>query len=283
MNWDEFTAWLEEKVPGLDLTYSDLLLSIIGILSTYFIAKFFIWLINKKILGRFFRKKNTDLGRQFALRQVVRYIIWALAVFSILEILGISNMILASSAALLVGIGLGLQDTFKDLISGFVILTEGTVEVGDILEVGGTIGVVTNIGLRVSKVDTRDKINIIIPNSKLVVDKVTNWSHDRTPTRFGIKVGVAYGSDLQKTKELLLRAAEENESVLSEPPPRIQFRDFGNSSLDLELFFFSNKFFGIEYIKSDLRFAIESLFKENGIQIPFPQRDLWIRNAEELK
>lgn len=283
MIWQELKDWLVSVLPFGDEMTASLIMMVASIVLTYFGAKFLIWLINNKILSRFFRRKNVDLGRQYALRHVISYLIWALAVFTILEILGISNIILASSAALMVGIGLGLQDTFKDLICGIVILVEGTVKVGDFIEMDGKAGEVKKIGLRVSTVNTRDNIHVLIPNSKLVIDKVTNWSHETGPSRFSIQVGVAYGTDMQLAQSLLLQAAERHNKVLKEPKAQVQFKSFGDSSLNLELYFFSKEYFKIELVKSELRFQIDELFRENSIQIPFPQRDLWIKNPGDFK
>lgn len=283
MEWNHLFDWLEDLLPFENNMAVHLVIMLVGIALTYFAARFLLWFINSKILSRFFRKRKVDLGRQYALRQVVSYLIWALAVFAILEILGIGNVILASSAALLVGIGLGLQDTFKDLICGIVILVEGTVEIGDIIEIDGLVGEVKKIGLRVSKVNTRDNINIIVPNSRLVIDKVTNWSHEPTPTRFSIDVGVAYGTDVELAKKVLVDSALAHDKVLSTPVPTVQLIEFGSSSVDLRLLFFSHDYFPIEFVRSDIRFAIEQNFRKKGIQIPFPQMDLWVKNAEGLK
>jgi small-conductance mechanosensitive channel len=244
-------------------------------------ARLLVWVVQDVLLKRFFLRKKIDIGRQYALKQFLAYLIWALAVFAILEMMGISSMLWASSAALLVGIGLGLQDTFKDLISGIVILIEGTVEVGDILEVSGLVAKVTKIGLRTSKVETRDGVSILIPNSKLVVENVINWSHNDAPTRFNVKVGVAYGSDLELVQRLLLKAANDHPKVLQTHPARVQFKNFGESSLDFELLFFSDEFFRIEFVKSEIRMAIDRHFRKNGVKIPFPQRDLWFRNTDK--
>lgn len=246
-------------------------------------GKFLIWLVNSVVLEKFFLRKKIDLGRQYALKQFLNYIIWVLVILTIMEIIGVGSMLWASSAALLVGIGLGLQDTFKDLISGIVILIEGTVEVGDIVEVDGVVAKVNLIGLRTSHVETRDRVVILIPNSKLVIEKVVNWSHNDSPTRFSIKVGVAYGSNLQLVSELLLRAAASHPKTLQNPPPSFQFKNFGDSSLDFELYFFSEEFFRIEVVKSEIRLEIDRQFRENGVKIPFPQRDLWLRNPEALR
>ena len=271
----EFKDFLE-----FELVYGITVADILGAVSVVVFARILVWIINEKLLKRFFHRKEVDQGRQYALRQFINYIIWALAVFAVLEVIGISSMIWASSAALLVGIGLGLQDTFKDLISGIVILVEGTVEVGDIIEVEGLVAMVSSIGLRTSKVETRDRVSILIPNSKLVVEKVINWSHNDAPTRFNVKVGVAYGSNLELVSSLLLKAADNHPRVLQDPAPKVQFKNFGDSSLEFELFFFSDEFFRIEFVKSEIRMTIDRLFRENGVSIPFPQRDLWLRNPE---
>ncbi len=278
MDFKEFLN-LHLNIGSFKLTVSHLFFALVILMT----AKLLIWLIKRTVLDRYFQRKSVDVGRQIALKQFLSYIIWVLAVFAILELFGISSMIWASSAALLVGIGLGLQDSFKDIISGIIILVEGTVEVGDILEVDGIVARVVKIGLRTSKLETRDRVSIIIPNSNLVVNKVTNWTHDDQPTRFHIKVGVAYGSDVSVVSKLLMQAAMEHEKVLKDPAISVLFRNFGDSALDLELQFYTREFFTIEAVKSDIRFKINDLFDKNGIQIPFPQRDVWVRNPEDFR
>ncbi|MCF8245944.1 MAG: mechanosensitive ion channel [Saprospiraceae bacterium] len=246
----------------------------------FLLAKVLTWLIRHVLLERYFRTKRLDKGRQIAIKQFLSYIVWVLAVFGMLQLFGISSMLFASSAALLVGIGLGLQDSFRDLISGIIILMEGTVEVGDVLEVDGIVARVSNIGLRISKLETRDRVSILIPNSNLVINKVTNWTHDDQPTRFHVKVGVAYGSDLKLVTKLLIKSAESHKLVLKDPPAAVQFKNFGDSSLDFELLFYTQEFLRIEFLKSDIRYAIEENFRENNVQIPFPQRDIWLRKLE---
>ncbi|MEZ4961577.1 MAG: mechanosensitive ion channel [Saprospiraceae bacterium] len=270
---------LLQQVLIFNVTIEDLL----GLALVLMAAKALKWLINGVLLEKFFVSRGVDEGRRVAVRQFLIYIVYIAAVFMILQILGISSMLLASSAALLVGIGLGLQEMFKDLTSGIIILIEGTIKVGDVVEVDGLVAFVRKIGLRISVVETRDRVTILIPNSKLVVDKVINWSHLDTATRFIIKVGVAYGSDLELVVKLLLQAAKEHPKVLTTPSPSVQFRNFGDSSLDFELLFFSDDFIRIEFVKSEIRMTIDRLFRQNGVQIPFPQRDLWLKNPEALK
>ncbi|MEZ4932259.1 MAG: mechanosensitive ion channel [Saprospiraceae bacterium] len=243
-------------------------------------ARLLILFIRRTILNRFFRKRNVDVGRQYTIVTLLKYVIYTMAVLGAMQVLGIQlSVLLGGAAALLVGIGLGLQQTFNDLVSGIILLSEGTVEVGDILSIDGTIGTVSSIGIRTSKVETRDEISIIIPNSKLVVNNVINLSHNKNPTRFQVKVGVAYASDVELVTALLLQAAKSHKDVLKRPEPRVQFKDFGNSSLDFELHFYTNQFLRIEFIKSDIRFKIAELFRKNGVEIPFPQQDVWLRNA----
>lgn len=261
------------------ITIGDILAVILIILA----ARLLTFLVNQVVLKRYFKKKNLDVGRQYAVSQFAMYIIYLLALFSVLELIGIVSVVLASSAALLVGIGLGLQDAFKDLVSGIIILVEGSVEVEDIIQIGDMPAKVKKIGLRTSVVETKDHNSILIPNSKLVMDAVMNMSHNKTATRFNIKVGVAYGSDVALVNKLLLQAADETSEVLKKPAPTVHFKDFGDSSLDFSLLFYSEEFLAIEQVMSDLRFAVERLFRENNISIPFPQREVWLKKPEGHK
>lgn len=247
------------------------------------IAKVILWILGR-IIRRFFSKRQVDTGRQFAFQQFLKYIIYTLTVILALEAIGIQLSVLwGGAAALMVGIGLGLQQTFNDMISGLILLVEGTVEVEDIVEVDGIVGRVTSIGLRTSKIQTRDRITILVPNSKIVGENATNWTHNRHAIRHQVNVGVAYSSDVELVTKLLLEVCKDHEKVLADPAPQIQFKDFGSSSLDFILHFFSHEQMGIEIVKSDLRYRITQVFRANKIEIPFPQRDLWLRNGVVLE
>ena len=257
-------------------TYIITPIDLVEVLLIWVIARLILWLLTRVLLGRIFKRNNVDSGRQFAVIQLIKYIIYTFAFVSIFQALGFSfSLIWAGSAALLVGVGLGLQQTFNDLFSGLVLLGEGTVEVDDILEVEGTIGRVVSIGLRTSKMVTRDRIDLIIPNSILVTEKVVNWSHFQSSTRFEVKVGVAYGSDIELVQRLLMQSVEEVEGVMKNPKAQVQLQAFGDSSLDFGLYFFSKDFWRIEFIKSNIRLRILTLFEEHDIEIPFPQRVTW--------
>ena len=242
-------------------------------------AQLISWITTQLILHSYYRRKEIDAGSQYAINQLAKYVIFIFAIFLAIEHLGVKmTVIWGGLAALLVGIGLGLQQTFNDLFSGIMLLFERGVEIEDVVEVDGLVGKVKKIGLRTSIVETRDNVSVIVPNSKLVTNSVINWSHSDYKVRFKIQVGVAYGSDTSKVKEILLKIAKDNVYVLDFPSPFVRFNNFGNSSLDFELLFWSKNLIVIEDIKSDLRFEIDKAFRENNITIPFPQRDVWIRS-----
>jgi small-conductance mechanosensitive channel len=252
--------------------------NILLVLLLFAVAKAFLILL-QKIINRRVKKYNVDEGRGYAIYQITSYFVYILTVLLALDFAGFHiTVLLASSTALLVGLGLGLQDVFKDWVAGFVLLAERSITAGDIVEVDGIVGEIDQVGLRTTILKTRDDIILVLPNQKLTSNYVINWTQNGKTTRFALSVGVAYGSDTSKVKELLLLAAREHNQVNKHPEPLVHFEDFGDSSLDFKLLFFSNELFRIERIKSDLRFSIDKKFRENKVTIPFPQRDLWIKN-----
>lgn len=237
-------------------------------------------LIAQRVVRKQVKSGRFDQGRGHALSQIMSYIIILMAIIVGLDMIGVKlTLLLAGSAALLVGIGLGLQQVFNDIVSGILLLFEGTVSVGDIIEIDSVIGKVEKISIRTSKIETRDGIVIIVPNSKLVSDNVINWSHNRSVTRFRIKVGVAYGSDVKLVMQLLHEAAIEHSEVVREPAPKARFIDFGDSSLNFELLFYSKRMFDIEFVRSDIRVVIDQKFRDHNVTIPFPQRDLHLKTT----
>jgi small-conductance mechanosensitive channel len=213
------------------------------------------------------------------LYQIIRYFLWVISITLILESLGISiTVLIAGSAALLVGVGLGLQQTFNDFISGLILLVEGTTKIGDVLQIDGDVVIIQKIGLRTSKGLNRDDIIVIIPNSLITTNKVINWSHQSKKTRFRINVGVAYGSDVDLVVKILEASALEHPDITDKNLIEARLIDFGNSSLDFQVLFFSDNAFRIEKVKSDIRKIINRKFIENNIVIPFPQRDLHIKS-----
>jgi len=188
------------------------------------------------------------------------------------------TVILAGSAALMVGVGLGLQQTFNDFLSGVILLIEGTTKIGDVLDIDGEIISIQKIGMRTSEGLIRDDIQIIIPNSIITSNKVINWSAQKKDIRFSVNVGVAYGSNV----DTVIKAMEESVMECSEIPNKtnidVRFLDFGSSSLDFKVLFFSENVFRIEKVKSELRKIINRKFIEYNISIPFPQLDLHLKS-----
>jgi len=253
---------------------SNILISIL----IFLVAQLFIWMFLKVIMFSVYKRKKVELGAQFAINQLFKYVVYIFATIFVLDNLGLNiSILLGGAAALLVGIGLGLQQTFNDFIAGLVLLFERTVAVGDVLEIGSIIGTVERIGLRSSIVKNRANVSIMLPNSKLVNDNVINWTHFDTKVRFELNVGVAYGSDTKLVKDILLATVSETKHILKYPVPFVRFSEFGNSSLDFKLFFFTRQVLIIEDIKSEIRFNIDAEFRKHNISIPFPQTDVWLR------
>ncbi|MBL4585450.1 MAG: mechanosensitive ion channel [Flavobacteriales bacterium] len=242
-----------------------------------------IWLVTwglKKAMVTRGNVTELERGRRFSAYKLVQYVLWIIAFLLILESLGFQiTLLLAGSAALLVGIGLGLQEVFKDFVSGIILLFDGTIRVSDVVEVEGTVGKVREIRLRASEMETREGIVLIIPNSRFVTGNVINWTHNHRLTRFNIEVGVAYGSDVEKVRAVLIACAGMHDEVVKTPEPFVHFTDFGESQLTFSLQFYSRAVFRIEFVKSDIRFNIDKAFRETNITIPFPQRDIHIRKG----
>lgn len=257
---------------------------VLTVLILIILTRVLLWVVEKIIFrNRKFRKY--DEGNLHSLFQIIKYIVWIFVILIILDTIGLKlNVLLAGSAALLVGIGLGLQNTFNDFISGLILLFEGSIRVGDILQIDNEVVKIKRIGMRTSEAINRDDIVIILPNSLITTNKVINWSHQSKKTRFKIDVGVAYGSDVDLVMDILKKSALEHPEITDKESINALFLDFGNSSLDFELLFFSRNIFRIEKVKSEIRIIINRKFIENNITIPFPQIDLHLKsnNAEIL-
>lgn len=263
----------------IDIRLSNVVIALVVIL----LARLVVWILTNFFLDRLYKRRSIDLGKRYAYNQLFSYLISFFSVLFALQYLGINmTLIWTGAAALLVGIGIALQQTISDFFSGIVLLFERSVQVGDFLEVGPEKGRVISIGLRASTIETRENKMVVFPNSKLVNDNVINWSQIEELTRFDFSVGVAYGSDTRKVEEILKQVAAENEKVRKTPKPFIRFLDFGDSALVFALYFYSKNFAEIEDIKSEMRFELDVLFKKHNIEIPFPQRDIWIKGSGKL-
>jgi small-conductance mechanosensitive channel len=187
--------------------------------------------------------------------------------------------------ALAIAFGFGAQNLLKNLISGIMLLVERPLKIGDLVEIGGVLGTVTNIGIRSSTIRTAEGIETLVPNSALVENNVTNWTHSSSEVRRTVKISVAYGSDTRKVADTLLAQAERHGQVLKNPAPRVIFEDFGDSALAFALEFWVDFGKGADsrQIASDLRFMIEKALAEAGIAVPYPQRDVHLDAAGPLR
>ncbi len=248
----------------------------LSILLIYVSSKLKGVLVNR-VLGR----TSLDIGARQAIGTILRYVVVTVGFLIILQTFGIDLTTLnVLAGAVGIGVGFGLQNVANNFISGLIILMERPIKVGDRIEVDDVHGEVTAIGARSTIVRTNDNIAIIVPNSKFISENVINWSFDGGVVRFRIPVGVSYDSDVDLVTELLVQAASENEDVADTPPPTVRFLKFDDSSLYFELRAWSRaKLHRPGLLTSNLNFAILKKFRENGIEVPFPQRDLHIRSG----
>jgi len=269
-------AW-NAPLPAISLSLVQIFL-LIGLL----IAVFWISSRTKRFLfNRFLVHSGLDRALQYAIAQIVSNVVLVVGVLIVLENTGIHLGALAVFAgAVGVGVGFGLQNIASNFISGLVILAERPITIGDRVEVAGITGQVQQIRARSTVIRTNDNISMIVPNTKFIDSPVTNWTYGDPRVRFRIPVGVAYGSNIAKVREALLAAGRENPNTLKEPAPSVFLEKFGGSSIDFELVVWSSEMSARpSRYRSDLNFAIEQKFREAGIEIAFPQRDLHIRSG----
>jgi potassium efflux system protein len=262
----------EFKVSALSLLLLIAVIIIASIISRY---------ARRFLKNRILPKSHIDVGLQYTLLRVLHYLVITIGIVYGLKV-GFS-IDLTSVAVILgflsVGIGFGLQYIASDMVSGFILLFERPVRVGDRIKIDDIEGRVENIRVRSTLIITNQNMAVIVPNSQLVQRKFINWSYNEEPVRIDIPIGVAYGSDLQKVSASLVQAAKSVKEVLAQPPPRPHFKGFGDSALDFEIRVWINEPHKHPQIRSKLNFQIDRIFRENGIEIPFPQHDLRLRSG----
>jgi len=222
-----------------------------------------------------------DLGRIHIFSMIVRYGIIVVGIFIALSIVGIDLTTLkVLIGALGVGIGFGLQHMVNNLLSGFIILSDKSIVVNDLIEVDGLLGWVEAVGLRATIIRTFNNVEVIVPNAELVYNKVTNYTHSDNLIRIDIPVGVSYTSDPNRVKEVLIEALSPLKERVEKSSIDVYFNDFGESSLDFIAFIWTDQPLKKKKIESDARFAIWKALKENNVEIPFPQQDIHIRDSK---
>jgi len=241
-------------------------------------------MFRRVFLARVLQRTRLRTSVQFAIGQIVRYTFLVLGIYLSLTAVGIDLSSLAFLAgALGVGVGFGLQNIISNFVSGLIILAEQPIAIGDRVEVGGSIGRVTEINLRSTTMVTSDNICIIVPNSNLITGTVINWSHGDPRVRTRLPLGVAYGTDVEKLRTILLQVADQHPDVLKQPEPDLIFVGYGESSINFELAVWSTLTLDKPLrFKSALYYAMHKKLEEHHIEIPFPQRDLHLRSGSLL-
>ena len=265
------------KIGNLQLSVTTLIEGLVIFAIAWLLSRTLSALLERRIAKRAY----LDPGLRYTLGRLTQYLIITLG--SLLALKAAFSVDLTSIAvvftALSVGIGFGLQYIAADIASGFILLFERPVRVGDRITIGKEEGDVQSINLRTTVMTTNDRVSVIVPNSKLVREQLINWSYGDPRARISIPVGVAYGSDINLVTETLLKATEGVDNVLRDPPPKVQFLKFADWSLDFRLLVWSNRPRLHNQIRSDINYRIERLFREVGIEIPFPQTELRFRQG----
>lgn len=277
--WINYT-W---KVGNFPFSIATLTLGLLVLLAAVAVSRY----LRRFIEHRMAHHKHLDPGVQFTILRLVHYVVIAIGLIVALRI-GVEadfTSLAVAFTALSIGIGFGLQFIAGDIASGFIILFERPVRVGDYITIPGpdgklTEGLVRSINLRTTIVMTNDNVASVVPNSKIVNQNFLNWTYNRERrVRISVPVGVSYDADPDHVTATLLRAVEDVQFVLDEPKPTVQFMDFADSSLNFRLLVWSDKPRRHLLVKSAIRYNIHRLFKEEGIDIPFPQRDINIRGG----
>jgi small-conductance mechanosensitive channel len=271
--WGEIKSFLNKHYDfseDISISVKDVLIIITVVFVTTLVLRLFLRLITRNL-------PEDDKGKFNVVFGYFRWLVYLLILFITLHGVGVDvTAVFAASAALMIGIGLALQTLFQDIISGVFILIDQTVHVGDIIELEGKVGRVEEIKLRTTRATTIDNKVLIIPNHLYLENSLFNWTQNGTATRESVEVGVAYGSDVRLVERLLIEAANTNQHITDKDQTSVQFLDFGDSSLNFKVVFTLYDSFNSRIPKSDIRFEIDRLFRENNIVIPFPQRDIHI-------
>lgn len=255
------------------------------------ILTFLITSVVLRVIRSFITSKlmEEDKMKFISVFKFIKYFVYVVVILITLSSTGVDvTILLTASAALFVGLGLALQELFQDVIGGIFIILDKSLLVGDIIEMDGRVARVFEIKLRTTRALTRDDKVMIIPNHKFISDTVYNYTQNHKTTREVVKVGVSYGSDVERVREVLLECAREQKGILKKPEPFVLFEDFGDSALLFGLHFYVSDSFVDPKVKSELRFKVNNKFKLNNITIPFPQRDVHMfypgkgQNMQEL-
>jgi small-conductance mechanosensitive channel len=263
------------EINRTPVTPSSIVMFLLVLIAFFFISRLLQRVFQSKILPRF----QLESGLQYTLSRISHYIIMIIGALVAFQFVGIDISGLAVIIGLLsVGIGFGLQNVTSNFIAGLILLFERPIKIGDRVTVGQTEGDVTAINMRSTTIRSLNNISIIVPNSEFVSSQVINWSHGDPKVRLVVKVGVSYNSDLDEVIRSLRGVADESPSVLKDPEPDVLLSGFGDSAWEMELRVWLKDPSNYYRIRSDINCAIVRKFRDNGVEIPYPQRDLHVRS-----
>jgi small-conductance mechanosensitive channel len=264
---------------GRPVTFLSMIFFVLTLAAVVLLAGWFRRLLENRLMPRF----SQDVGVQHAFSAILYYVLLFVGLLVSLEVLGVGASTVAIVAGVVgLGIGFGMQHIINNFLSGLVLFFERPVKVGDIVDVGNVEGRVERIRARATTLVTRDNVTIIVPNSEFVQGKVTNLSFPDNRLRCRLKIGVAYGSDVDQVTQTLKAVAAAHPEVLREPVPGVQLYELGDNAIGFELIFWVKEILNRGRIFSDLRYAVVHAFREGGIEIPFPQRDLHLKPSPDL-
>jgi len=273
--WQGLRA-LTFEIGELQISVEVILMTVFVLYLTFIIS----WLLQALLDTEVMSPRGMEHGVKFAIKTLVHYSLILVGFLAAISVAGVDMSKFAILAgALGVGIGFGLQNIVNNFLGGLILLLERPIKIGDTVSLDDQWGTITRIGLRSTVVETPDRAELIVPNSELIAQKVTNWTFTTNVSRIVIPVGVAYGSPLGKVAGILLKVAEEHGEVLADPPPSAIFTRFGDSSIDFELRVWINDIGHRLRIRSELGIAIDKSFRAAGVVIPFPQRDLHLQSV----
>ncbi|WP_421992394.1 mechanosensitive ion channel family protein [Qipengyuania sp.] len=281
-----------DTLDAVALSFGDFRISLFDVLIVSAVIAgvlIFAWFASRMSRRLVRRMTRLDDAQQLLVEKIATIIVWATAFFVGIDLLGIDLTALAVfSGAFGLAIGFGLQKTFGNLIAGIILLMDRSIKPGDVIAVADTVGresfgQIRKIGIRAVSVTTRDQREYLIPNENLMINQVENWSYSSKNVRMQVEVGVSYDSDMKLAEELMLRAANECGRVLSAPPPTAWMSEYGDNSVNFVIHcWIKDPEDGVGNVRSAVLKKLWWLFKEHGIEIPFPQRDLHVRSSDQL-
>lgn len=276
----DISTILSKKIvtlAGAEITGLKIILFIVVLIAAYLISRFIV----RRTIASILERRGVKEEARYSILRLVHYLLMFIGIWAAFNVLGVQLTALLAVAGITgIVLGFGLQPIIANFISGLIIMGERTVEVGDWVEVGGTYGLIVDSGIRSSTLRTFDNLRMIIPNRDFIEKPLINYSHKDEKIRLSSPVGVRYGSDINKIRDILLEIAKKNEKVLDSPEPRVFFTEFGDSALKFQLRYWISSPRNRQMVKSEINFEIDRRLAEEGITIPFPQRDVWLKEQK---